>query len=64
MKFYILKHSNSGYLAGNSKNKHFVLELEKSRKFNRRSDAANCKNTSYYLDSDELEVIEIKYEIV
>lgn len=50
MKFYVLKLDEVHYLAGNSKNKHFVKSLEKARKFNRKSDATNCKNTTYYSD--------------
>ena len=59
MKFYCLKLDNL-YLAGNSRHKHFVKDIEKCRKFNRKSDAANCRNTSYYSDLiKNCEVIEI-----
>ena len=61
MKFYVLKLDSENYLAGNSKNKHFVTSIEKARKFNRRSDAANCKNTSYYSKLiKSCEVVEIE----
>jgi len=50
MKFYVLKLDSENYLAGNSKNKHFVKTIEKARKFNRKSDATNCRNTTYYSD--------------
>lgn len=64
MKFYVLKLDKDNFLAGNSKNKHFVKSIEKARKFNRRSDASNCKNTTYYSDLiKSCEVVEVEYEI-
>jgi len=64
MKFFALKHPIYGYLAGNPDNKHFVPSVEICRKFNRRSDATNCKNTSYRSDVNACEVEEIEYCIV
>ena len=47
MKFYVLKHPEKGYIAGTRDRRYFTQNLQMSRKFNRRSDATNSKNTSY-----------------
>lgn len=48
MKFYVLKHPEMGYLCGRRGGKYFHEDLQKSRKFNRKCDAANCKAQGYY----------------
>lgn len=50
MKIYLIEHPELGYLAGNSNSgKRFAKSIERGRKFNRRSDASNCLNTTYYV---------------
>ncbi len=50
MKIYLIEHPELGYLAGNSNSaKYFTKSIEFGRKFNRRSDASNCLNTTCYV---------------
>lgn len=63
LKLYCLKHPIKGYLSGNSNQKRFTDQLQKARKFNRRSDATNCKKTTYNPDISDFELIEIELEI-
>lgn len=62
MKIYVLKHPIKGYVMGNSRRKNFTNDLNKARKFNRQSEATNCKNTSYYVNLKDCQVMVVNIE--
>jgi hypothetical protein len=57
--YYLLDHPEKGFLAGYSKRKFWTWDFLKARKFNRQSDASNCRNTSYNRDLKDCKIIKV-----
>ena len=49
MIIYLIEHPKYGYLGNNRLFKSFTTSITLARKFNRRSDARNCLNTTLYI---------------
>jgi len=49
MKIYLIEHPDYGFLGNNRLFKEFTPTFNLARKFNRRSDASNCLNTTSYM---------------
>lgn len=61
MKFYLLYHpTKEMWLSGYSKRKYWTKSIENARKFNRRSDASNCRNTTHFGELWGCKVVEVE----